>query len=97
LLPVLLTNFHFNHSAISAGRNPIDELFDVAVIAGVRQPRALGLQGEEIECLVKLPETADLVHLRPLAPSAGSSERAKVDIFGLPEAAAELKNANNIN
>ncbi len=77
--------------------DPIDELFDVAVIAGVRQPRALGLQGEEIECLVKLPETAGLVHLRPLAPSAGSSERAKVDIFGLPEAAAELKNANNIH
>jgi hypothetical protein len=27
LLPDLLTNFHFNHSAISAERNPIDELF----------------------------------------------------------------------
>ena len=35
---------------------PIDELFDVAVLPGVRQPRALGLQGEEIDCLVKIPE-----------------------------------------
>ena len=77
--------------------DPIDELFDVAVIAGVRQPRALGLQGEEIECLVKLPETAGLVHLRPLAPSAGLSELAKVGIFGLPKPATELGNAHTIH
>jgi uncharacterized protein (TIGR03032 family) len=48
---------------------PIDELFDVVALPGVRQPLALNLQGEEIHCLVRLPDPAGQVRVRPLAPS----------------------------
>lgn len=65
---------------------PIDELFDVAALPGVRQPRALGLQGEEIECLVRLPDQAELVRLRPLAPSGNPHQGPVLPVFGLPEA-----------
>ena len=64
---------------------PIDELFDVVVLPGVRQPRALGLQGEEIDCLVKLPERPELVHVRPMAPSGKPHQGPSVRPFGLPD------------
>jgi uncharacterized protein (TIGR03032 family) len=67
---------------------PIDELFDVAVLPGVRQPRALGLQGEEIDCLVKIPEQPELLHVRPMAPSGKPHQGASVRPFGLPEPSA---------
>ncbi len=69
---------------------PIDELFDVAVLAGVRQPRALGLQGEAIDCLVKLPDRDELVHVRPLAPSGNPHRGPAVRPFGLPEPSAAV-------
>ena len=65
---------------------PIDELFDVVVLPGVQQPRALGLQGEEIECLVKIPEQPELLRVRPLAPSGKPHQGPSVGRFGLPEA-----------
>ena len=64
---------------------PIDELFDVAVLPGVRQPRALGLQGEEIDCLVKIPEQPQLLRVRPMAPSGKPHQGPKLRPFGLPE------------
>ena len=64
---------------------PIDELFDVALLPGVRQPRALGLQGEEIDCLVKIPEQPELLHVRPMAPSGKPHQGPRVRPFGLPE------------
>ena len=64
---------------------PIDELFDVVVLPGVRQPRALGLQGEEIDCLVKIPEQPELLHVRPMAPSGKPHQGPSVRPFGLPE------------
>lgn len=64
---------------------PIDELFDLAVLPGVRQPRALGLQGEEIECLVKIPERSELLHVRPMAPSGQPHQGPLPRPFGLPE------------
>jgi uncharacterized protein (TIGR03032 family) len=67
---------------------PIDELFDVAVLPGVRQPRALGLQGEEIDCLVKIPEQPELLHVRPMAPSGKPHQGPSVRPFGLPEPSA---------
>jgi uncharacterized protein (TIGR03032 family) len=67
---------------------PIDELFDVVVLPGVRQPRALGLQGEEIDCLVKLPERPDLVQVRPMAPSGNPHQGPALRPFGLPEPSA---------
>ncbi|SBO44419.1 TIGR03032 family protein [Cyanobium sp. NIES-981] len=67
---------------------PIDELFDVAILPGVRQPRALGLQGEEIDCLVKIPDLPELLHVRPLAPSGKPHQGPAVRPFGLPEPSA---------
>ncbi|MFN5160834.1 MAG: TIGR03032 family protein, partial [Cyanobacteriota bacterium] len=65
--------------------DPIDELFDVVVLPGVRQPRALGLQGEEIDCLVKLPDQPKLVHVRPLAPSGKTHDGPAVGPYGQPK------------
>ncbi len=65
--------------------DPIDELFDVAVLPGVRQPRALGLQGEEIDCLVKIPDQPELLHVRPMAPSGKPHQGATLRPFGLPQ------------
>jgi len=67
---------------------PIDELFDVVVLPGVRQPRALGLQGEEIDCLVKIPDQPELLHVRPMAPSGKPHQGPSVRPFGLPEPSA---------
>ena len=67
---------------------PIDELFDVAVLPGVRQPRALGLQGAEIDCLVKIPEQPQLLRVRPMAPSGKPHQGPSVRPFGLPEPSA---------
>lgn len=64
---------------------PIDELFDVAVLPGVRQPRALGLQGEEIDCLVKIHNQTELLHVRPMAPSGNPHKGPALRSFGLPE------------
>jgi len=68
--------------------DPIDELFDVVVLPGVCQPRALGLQGEEIDCLVKIPEQPELLRVRPMAPSGKPHQGPSVRPFGLPEPAA---------
>ena len=67
---------------------PIDELFDVVLLPGVRQPRALGLQGEEIDCLVKIPEQPELLRVRPMAPSGKPHQGPSVRPFGLPEPSA---------
>jgi uncharacterized protein (TIGR03032 family) len=72
---------------------PIDELFDVVALPGVRQPRALGLQGEEIDCLVRLPDRAEQVRVRPLAPSGQPHRGATLPIFGLPQPGAPLTTA----
>lgn len=66
---------------------PIDELFDVVALPGVRQPRALGLQGEEIDCLVRLPDRAEQLRVRPLAPSGNPHQGPALPVFGLPEPA----------
>ena len=64
--------------------DPIDELFDVALLPGVRQPRALGLQAEDIDCLVKLPGRDELVQVRPKAPSGNPHQAPRPPVFGLP-------------
>ncbi|MFN9546243.1 MAG: TIGR03032 family protein [Cyanobacteriota bacterium] len=63
---------------------PIDELCVVVALPGVRQPRALGLQGEEIECLLRLPDRPEQVRVRPLAPSGKPQQEPKPPVFGLP-------------
>ncbi|MFO0016863.1 MAG: TIGR03032 family protein [Synechococcaceae cyanobacterium] len=64
---------------------PVDELFDVVVLSGVRQPRAIGLQGEEIDCLVKIPDQPQLLRVRPMAPSGKPHQGPSLRPFGLPE------------
>jgi len=63
---------------------PIDELFDVVVLPGARQPRALGLQAEDIQCLVKLPGQDPLVTVRPKAPSGNPHQAKPPPVPGLP-------------
>ena len=63
---------------------PIDELFDVVVLPGVRRPRALGLQGEDIHCLVKLPGQQQLTTIRPKAPSGNPHQAKPPPVFGIP-------------
>ncbi|MES2942550.1 MAG: TIGR03032 family protein [Pseudomonadota bacterium] len=70
---------------------PIDELFDVVVLPGVRQPKALGLQGEDIQCLVKLPDQAQLVTVRPKAPSGKPHQGDTPPLFGLPDASTAVR------
>jgi uncharacterized protein (TIGR03032 family) len=62
---------------------PLDELFDVAVLPGVRQARAFGLQDDDIHCLVKLPGQAQLVTVRPKAPSGNPYQGATPGLFGV--------------
>jgi ribosomal protein S18 acetylase RimI-like enzyme len=56
----------------------------------VRQPRALGLQAEDIDCLVKLPGRDELVQVRPKAPSGNPHQAPRPPIFGLPAASGDL-------
>jgi uncharacterized protein (TIGR03032 family) len=72
--------------------DPIDELFDVVALPGARQPRALGLQGEDIHCLVKLPNQVGLTAIRPKAPSGNPHQAKPPPVFGLPVADASLQN-----
>ena len=65
---------------------PIDELFDVVVLPGTRQPRALGLQAEDIQTLVKLPGRDELVTVRPKAPSGNPHQAKPPPVPGLPAA-----------
>ncbi|MTJ08041.1 TIGR03032 family protein [Anabaena sp. UHCC 0204] len=60
----------------------IEELFDVVVLPGVRQPQLIGLQEEEIQRLVTFPNSGGIVTTKPTAkrPSKG----AKPPIAGLP-------------
>ena len=75
--------------------DPIDELFDVALLPGVRQPRALGLQAEDIDCLVKLPGRDALVQVRPKAPSGNPHQAPRPPIFGLPPVTGQGQDAWN--
>ena len=67
---------------------PMDELFDVVALPGVRQARAFGLQDEDIHCLVKLPGQTQLVTVRPKAPSGNPYQGATPALFGMPASGA---------
>ncbi|MCF4970142.1 TIGR03032 family protein [Nostoc sp. CMAA1605] len=68
----------------------VEELFDVVVLPGVRQPQALGFQSESIERLVTFPGSGGIVTTKPTAkrPSVGS----KAPIAGLPRQIWEASN-----
>jgi uncharacterized protein (TIGR03032 family) len=73
--------------------DPIDELFDVVALPGAQQPRALGLQAEDIHCLVKLPGQTQLTTIRPKAPSGNPHQAKPPPVFGLPVADPSIQNA----
>ena len=62
---------------------PVDEIFDLVALPGVRRARALSLQDEAIHCLVKLPEQAQLVTVRPKAPSGQPFQAEVPPIWGM--------------
>jgi uncharacterized protein (TIGR03032 family) len=66
----------------------IEELFDVVVLPGVRQPELIGLQEEEIQRLVTFPNSGGIVTTKPTAkrPSKG----AKPPVAGLPQPSTAL-------
>ncbi len=61
----------------------VEELFDIVVLPGVRQPEALGLQGDEIQRLVTFPNSGGIVTTKPTVkrPSIGKS----APVAGLPQ------------
>ena len=58
----------------------IEELFDIVVLPQVRQPQALGFQGDEIERIVTFPGSGGLVSTKPSLKLAGQ----RVPLAGLP-------------
>ena len=69
---------------------PIDELFDVAVLEGVRQPQALGLLDEDVDSLVKLPQQDRLVRIKPGQPSGTPHQGQPAPRLGLPQASEAI-------
>ena len=69
---------------------PIDELFDVAVLEGVRQPKALGLMDEEVNSLVRLPQQGRLVRIKPSQPSGKPHQGHPAPRMGLPQASESI-------
>jgi len=57
-------------------------LFDVVVLPGVRQPRALGFQDDDIDRLVNFPGSKGLMVTKPTVHRPGLS--AEVQVAGLP-------------
>ena len=60
----------------------VEELFDVVVLPGVRQPRALGFQDDDIDRLVNFPGSKGLMVTKPTVHRPGLS--AEVQVAGLP-------------
>ncbi|WP_179076668.1 TIGR03032 family protein [Nostoc sp. C057] len=60
----------------------VEELFDVVVLPGVRQPQCLGFQSEEIERLVTFPGSGGIVTTKPTAKRPSVGDMAPV--AGLP-------------
>ncbi|WP_083862885.1 TIGR03032 family protein [Calothrix sp. PCC 7507] len=79
----------------------VEELFDVVVLPGVRQPQALGFQSEEIERLVTFPGSGGIVTTKPTAKRPSVGDMAPV--AGLPRQLWEgtqdsgLSNASRLN
>ena len=60
----------------------VEELFDVVVLAGVRQPRALGFQDDDIGRLVSFPGAKGVVVTKPTVHRPGLGP--EVQVAGLP-------------
>lgn len=60
----------------------VEELFDVVVLPGVRQPQLIGFQSEDIERLVSFPGSGGVVVTKPTVARPGQSQELPVP--GLP-------------
>ena len=65
----------------------VTELFDLVVIPGARQPRALGLQEDALERLVTFPGSGGIVITKPTVKRPGQS--APLQVSGLPRPTPE--------
>ncbi|NES67449.1 MAG: TIGR03032 family protein, partial [Okeania sp. SIO2D1] len=67
----------------------IEELFDIVVLPNIRQPEALGLQGDEVQRLVTFPNSGGIVTTKPTVkrPSIGQA----APVAGLPQASEQPK------
>ena len=60
----------------------VEELFDVVVLPGVRQPQLIGFQSEDIERLVTFPGSGGVVVTKPTVARPGYS--SELPVPGLP-------------
>ncbi|MFY8149096.1 MAG: TIGR03032 family protein [Prochlorococcaceae cyanobacterium] len=60
----------------------VEELFDVVVLPGVRQPQLIGFQSEDIERLVTFPGSGGVVVTKPTVARPGQS--SELPVPGLP-------------
>lgn len=60
----------------------IEELFDVVILPNVRQPQALGLQEEDVQRLVRFPNSGGIITTKPTVKRPSVGEVAPVG--GLP-------------
>ena len=67
----------------------IEELFDIVILPNIRQPEALGLQGDEVQRLVTFPNSGGIVTTKPTVkrPSIGQA----APVAGLPQASKQPK------
>ncbi len=69
----------------------VEELFDVVVLPGARQPRALGFQDDDIDRLVNFPGSGGLVVTRPTVQRPGIG--CAPPVAGLPREAQAARAA----
>ena len=62
----------------------IEELFDVVILPNVRQPEALGLQGDELQRFVTFPNSGGMMTTKPTVKRPSREEMA-VPVVGLPK------------
>lgn len=67
----------------------VEELFDVVVLPGVRQPRALGFQDDAIDRLISFPESGGIITTKPTVKRPRSSQ--PVQVAGLPRASVQAR------
>lgn len=60
----------------------VEELFDVVALPGIRQPRALGFQDDDIDRLISFPGSGGIIATKPTVKRPGLSQPTQ--IAGLP-------------
>ncbi|MBL8498858.1 TIGR03032 family protein [Nitrosomonas sp. JL21] len=71
----------------------VEELFDVLVLPGIRQPRALGFQTDDIDRLISFPGSGGLIVTKPTVKRPGLSQPTQT--AGLPRP-SQIENAEEL-